>query len=122
LKLACWFWRRRFLKTLLKCIFIILLLSPLGQGRFPSFEQFRINPLPLRMICVKSGKNWPSGSGEEVQNVKVYRQTDNMRYDFSMSNKRKEIERKLQIIGILISPTAITLSKMVRSYPKHSFT
>jgi hypothetical protein len=28
------------------------------------------------MICVKSGQNWPGGSGEEVENVKVYRQTD----------------------------------------------
>jgi hypothetical protein len=28
------------------------------------------------MICTKSGKNWSSGSGEEVENVKVYRQTD----------------------------------------------
>jgi hypothetical protein len=27
------------------------------------------------MICAKSGKNWPSGSGEEVENVKVYRRT-----------------------------------------------
>jgi hypothetical protein len=28
------------------------------------------------MICAKFGQNWPSGSGEEVENVKVYRQTD----------------------------------------------
>jgi hypothetical protein len=28
------------------------------------------------MICAKSDQNWPSGSGEEVENVKVYRQTD----------------------------------------------
>jgi hypothetical protein len=27
------------------------------------------------MICAKSGQNWLSGS-EEVENVKVYRQTD----------------------------------------------
>jgi hypothetical protein len=27
------------------------------------------------MICSKSGQNWTSGSGEEVENVKVYRQT-----------------------------------------------
>ena len=31
---------------------------------------------PLRMICAKFGYNWPSGFGEEVENVKVYRQTD----------------------------------------------
>jgi hypothetical protein len=29
------------------------------------------------MICAKSGQIWRSGSGEEVNNVKVYRQTDN---------------------------------------------
>jgi hypothetical protein len=27
------------------------------------------------MICAKSGKNWSSGFGEEVENVKVYRDT-----------------------------------------------
>jgi hypothetical protein len=27
------------------------------------------------MICAKFGLNWLSGSGEEVENVKVYRQT-----------------------------------------------
>jgi hypothetical protein len=26
------------------------------------------------MICTKSAQNWPSGSGEEVENVKVYKQ------------------------------------------------
>jgi hypothetical protein len=28
------------------------------------------------MICAKSGQNWPNGSGEEIENVKVYRKTD----------------------------------------------
>jgi hypothetical protein len=28
------------------------------------------------MICAKFGQNWPSGSEEEVENVKAYRQTD----------------------------------------------
>jgi hypothetical protein len=28
------------------------------------------------MICAKSGQNWSSAFGEEVENVKVYRQTD----------------------------------------------
>jgi hypothetical protein len=35
-----------------------------------------LNPLHPRMICAKSGYNWSSGSGEEVENVKVYRRTD----------------------------------------------
>jgi hypothetical protein len=41
LKLACWFWRRRFLKNF-QCIFTLLRLSPLGDGQSPSFEEFRI--------------------------------------------------------------------------------
>jgi hypothetical protein len=28
------------------------------------------------MICAKSGLKWPCGSGEKLENVKVYRQTD----------------------------------------------
>jgi hypothetical protein len=28
------------------------------------------------MICAKSGSNWLNGSGEEVENVKVYRRTE----------------------------------------------
>jgi hypothetical protein len=35
-----------------------------------------LKPLYPRMTCAKSGWNWHSGSGEEVENVKVYRQTD----------------------------------------------
>ena len=38
LKLAQWFWRRRFFKFR-QCIFAILQLSPLGKGQGPSFEQ-----------------------------------------------------------------------------------
>jgi hypothetical protein len=38
LNLACWFWRRRFFKKI-QCIFTLSLLSPLGEGLFPSFEQ-----------------------------------------------------------------------------------
>jgi hypothetical protein len=32
--------------------------------------------LPLRMIPAMSAYKWPSGFGEKVENVKVYRQTD----------------------------------------------
>jgi hypothetical protein len=35
-----------------------------------------LNPLHPRMICAKSCSNWSSGSGEEVENVKIYRRTD----------------------------------------------
>jgi hypothetical protein len=38
LNLACWFWRRFFFFKF-QCIFTLLLLSPLGEGQSPSFEQ-----------------------------------------------------------------------------------
>jgi hypothetical protein len=56
-----------------QCTFTLLLLPPIP---------FHLNNLefpPLRMIYAKSGQNWSSGFGEEVENVKVYRQTDNRR-------------------------------------------
>jgi hypothetical protein len=49
-----------------------------------------LNPLPPRMICAKSGQNWPSGSGEEVENVKVYRQTDGRTDRRTTDNQRSE--------------------------------
>jgi hypothetical protein len=52
----------------------LLLLSLLEEGCSHSFEQ-TFNSLPLRMICAKYGKNWPSPEAE-VENVKVYKQTD----------------------------------------------
>ena len=33
-----------------------------------------LNPLQPRMLCAKFGWNWPSGSGEEDENVKHLRQ------------------------------------------------
>jgi hypothetical protein len=41
------------------CTFTLLLLSPLKKGYHPSFEQTWI-PFPPRMICAKSGWNWPA--------------------------------------------------------------
>jgi hypothetical protein len=40
------------------------------------FVWAKMNSLDLRKICAKSGYNWPSGSWEDVENVKVYRRTD----------------------------------------------
>jgi hypothetical protein len=37
-----------------QCIFIISLLSPLGEGLSPLFEQIFDSPSPIRMICAKS--------------------------------------------------------------------
>jgi hypothetical protein len=57
-----------------QCIFTLLLLSPLGEGLYPSFEQFRIPPPSKDDLC-QVCLNWPSDSGE-VENVKVYRPID----------------------------------------------
>jgi hypothetical protein len=37
------------------------------------------------MICAKSGQNLSSGSGDEVQNVKVYRQTGDQNSSLELS-------------------------------------
>ena len=47
----------------LPCIF--LLLSLLGKGYGPSFEQTWIPFTNIRMLCAKFCWNWPGGSGEE---------------------------------------------------------
>jgi hypothetical protein len=40
------------------------------------------------MICATSGQNWPSGSGEEGENAKVYRQTDDEQCTGDQKNSR----------------------------------
>ena len=78
-------------KTILKYFqfnFTFLLFSPLGEGLGPAFEQTwilstqawpfiwtNLNSLHPKMLCAKFGSNWPTGSGEEVENVKRF-QTD----------------------------------------------
>jgi hypothetical protein len=42
---------------------------------FP-FILINLNPLSPRMICARSDQNWHSGSGEEIENVQVYREMD----------------------------------------------
>jgi hypothetical protein len=49
-----------------------------------------LNPLHPRMICAKFGYNWSSGSGEEVENVKVYRRTDRQTDRRTPDNGRSE--------------------------------
>ena len=48
------------------CIFVII---PLLKGAW-SFIWTNLNPLHPRMICTKFDWIWPSGSGEEDENVK----------------------------------------------------
>jgi hypothetical protein len=60
-----------------QCIFTLLLLemdNPLHLKK--KFE----SPPPKNDLCAKFGYNWPFGSGEEVENVNIYRRTtDNKR-------------------------------------------
>jgi hypothetical protein len=69
LKLACWFWKRFF--KIIQRIFTLSILSPLEKGYYPSFEQFSI-PFPKEDLC----QVWLKLFHEVVENVKVYRQTD----------------------------------------------
>jgi hypothetical protein len=54
-----------------------------------------LNPLPPRMICTKFGWNWLSGSGEEVENVNVYRRTDRR----TPGDQNSSLELSLQLFG-----------------------
>jgi hypothetical protein len=46
-----------------------------------------LNSLYPKIICAMSGLNWSRGFGEEVKNVKVYRQTDRRTPDNGRSEK-----------------------------------
>ena len=57
-----------------QCIFTISLLSRLENGHGFWFLWTNLNPIHPRMLCLKFGWNWPSGSGEDDENVKSDRQ------------------------------------------------
>jgi hypothetical protein len=57
-----------------QCILLFRYYLPLEKGN--PLHLNNLESLPPRMICAKPGLNWPNGSGEKVENVKVYRQTD----------------------------------------------
>ena len=56
-------------------IFIISQLSPLWKKRGPLFVK-NFDSLFPEILCAMFGWNWPSGTGEEDEKWKVYRQTD----------------------------------------------
>ena len=58
-----------------QCIFAFSLLSP-HWSRVAHFIWTNLYPLHSRIIRTKIGWNWHNSCGEEVKNVKVYRQTD----------------------------------------------
>ena len=76
---ACWsqelqkyYWRRRFL-SVANVHYYFTIMAPLGR-EWP-FNWTNLNPLHQIILCAKFGWNWPSGSGEEDENVKSL-QTD----------------------------------------------
>ena len=71
LKLAQWFWRRRFF-NFINVISSFRNYLPFERGG--AFISTNLYPLHPRMLCVKFGWNWLSGSGEEDENVKSLRQ------------------------------------------------
>ena len=72
LKLAQWFWRRRFF-NFVNVFLLFRNYLPLEKGG--SFICSNLSPLHPRMHCAKFGRNWPSGFGEEDENAKSL-QTD----------------------------------------------
>ena len=70
LKLAQWFWRRRFLK-IVNVFSLFRNYFPLEKRR--AIHLKNLNSLHLRMIYAKFGWNWPSGSREEdFLNLSMY--------------------------------------------------
>ena len=63
LKLAQWFWRRRFFLILSMYFRYFIIISPWKRAGF--FIWTKLNPLHPRMLCAKFGWYWLSGSGEE---------------------------------------------------------
>ena len=90
LKLAQWFLRRRFLKFV--NVFLLFLLSPLGEVRSPSFEETWI-PFTQGYFVPSFRWNWPSGSWEEDENVKSL-QTDGLTTDNSDQKSSLELSAR----------------------------
>ena len=59
---------KKIIQISLKYLCYFLFISSLK--RVWPFIWTNLNPLHQRMLCAKFGLNWPSGSGEEYENVK----------------------------------------------------
>jgi hypothetical protein len=59
------FFKTKFSVFLLFCFYFSL-------GRDVALHLNNLESPAPRMLCAKSGYNWPSGSEEKVENVKVY--------------------------------------------------
>ena len=62
-----------------QCAVVILQLSPLREGHGPLFGT-NLNSFHQRMLGVKFGGNWPSGSGDEDNNVKSFQRHKQSRW------------------------------------------
>jgi hypothetical protein len=86
--------------------------------RATNFIWTNLRPLPPRMICLKSRWNWPSGSGEEVENVKVYRQTDGRTNDGQPAIRIAHLSFQLRwakndtVLNLIISSSKCWLHKI----------
>ena len=77
LKLAQWFWRRRFLNS-------VNIFSLLGKG--VALQLNNLNPHHPKMLCTKFGWNWLRGSVEE-ENVKSLQLQQQQTTDILWSEK-----------------------------------
>ena len=69
-------WEEEFLISSMYFRYVLIIYSWKQAG---PFIWTNLNPLHPRILCAKFGWNWPSGSGEEDENVKSFqtdRQTD----------------------------------------------
>ena len=87
LKLAQWFWRTEFF-NFVNIFSLFPNYLPLKKGG--ALQLKKLNPLHPGILCAKFGRNWPSGFGEEGENVKSLqtdRQTDRQTTDDRWSEK-----------------------------------
>ena len=97
LKLARWFWRRRFLNF----VNVFLLLCTCNYLPLEKAEPFictNLNPLHPRMHFAKFGWNWacgswPSGFGEEDENVKSLRQQGRHQRRWGQRQRRRTTDK-----------------------------
>ena len=116
LKLAHWFWRRRFFKVC-RCIFCyFIIISP--WERAWSFIWINMNPFHSRRLCAKFGWNWPSWfwrKGEKVyDNNEVNGQQTNFNQKSSFETD-KNIKENLKLFLYIVDTLMVYLPTGVSS-------
>mgnify|MGYP003692233907 CR=1 FL=1 len=59
-----------------------------------SFIRTALTIIPPKMHCAKFGGNWPSGSGEEDENVKIYHNDNNNDNNNDDNGQRTKFDQK----------------------------